>query len=80
MLTVVAARVRNPRPDGLALASFVFLMLYGSVISLVEDQIAALWLGATLGWLALRQPATDNITAQPHPEVRQNIETSGVAP
>ena len=80
VLTVVAARVRNPRPDGLALASFVFLMLYGSVISLVEDQIAALWLGATLGWLALRQPATDNITAQPHPEVRQNIETSGVAP
>ena len=80
VLTVVAARVRDPRSDGLALASFVFLMLYGSVISLVEDQIAALWLGATLGWLALRQPAADNISTQPYPEVRQSIETGGVAP
>jgi O-Antigen ligase len=35
-----------------AMGSAVFLFSYGVVVSLVEDQIAALWLGATVGWLA----------------------------
>jgi hypothetical protein len=51
------ARIDDFRRDGVALASLVFLLMYGLVISLVEDQVAALWLGATLGHLAQRQPA-----------------------
>ncbi|WP_157269985.1 hypothetical protein [Azohydromonas aeria] len=50
------ARSRGSRADALALASLVFLLMYGVVISLVEDQVAALWLGAMLGWLLRLQP------------------------
>lgn len=49
----VLARVRTSsyQRDSAVLASFAFLMGYGIVISLVEDQVAAIWLGATLGAL-----------------------------
>lgn len=51
------AKVEDPRRDGVVLSSLVFLLMYGLVISLIEDQIASIWLGATLGWLTRLQPA-----------------------
>jgi hypothetical protein len=50
------ARIGDFERDRVALASLCFLLMYGLVISLVEDQIASLWLGACLGWLARLQP------------------------
>lgn len=56
-LIAATARTRS-RADVSALASVLFLLSYGVVVSLVEDQIAALWLGAAIAWLAAtRQPA-----------------------
>ena len=57
VLIALNARVRDFRHDGIALASLVYLFAYGLVISLLEDQVASLWIGATLGWLAGLQPA-----------------------
>ena len=79
VMVALNAQIREFRRDSVVLASLVFLLMYGLVISLVEDQIAALWLGATLGWLTQRRPAADNVFAQPHPEVRQSIAADGVA-
>ena len=57
VLVAMSAEIRDPRRDGLALASMVFLLTYGLVISLIEDPIASMWMGATIGWLASLQPA-----------------------
>jgi hypothetical protein len=64
LLVALNARVRDFRRDGVALASLVFLLMYGLVISLVEDQIASLWLGAALGWLARLQPEVRGLAAR----------------
>jgi hypothetical protein len=52
----VGARLQDFERDRMVLASLCFLMMYGLVISLVEDQVASLWIGACLGWLARLQP------------------------
>ncbi|APW37501.1 hypothetical protein RD110_10115 [Rhodoferax koreense] len=49
-LAMNARNVRDNR-DLMALASLVFLLMYGVVVSLIEDQLAAMWLGAAIGWL-----------------------------
>ncbi len=81
VLIALNAQIRAFRRDGVVLASLVFLLMYGFVISLVEDQIAALWLGAALGWLARLQPAARAVVA-PAPvgsQLRQGIDASGGA-
>ena len=59
MLVMNARNVRDNR-DLVALASLVFLLMYGVVVSLVEDQLAAIWLGATVGWLMRMTPVEIN--------------------
>jgi len=65
VMAALNARVRDFRRDGVVLASLVFLLMYGFVISLVEDQIASLWLGATLGWLAQLHPGARDLMTRP---------------
>lgn len=58
VLIAISVPMRDYKKDSIALASLVFLLAYGIVISLIEDQIAALWMGATVGWLvATRRPS-----------------------
>ena len=52
VLKAVTHPWRDTSRDGLVLASLAFLLGYGAVISLIEDQIAALWLGAVIGSLS----------------------------
>ena len=64
VLIAMNAEIREPRRDGLVLASLVFLLTYGLVISLIEDPIASMWMGATLGWLATLQPPRRSLVAR----------------
>ena len=57
VLLALTAKVRDARHDRIALASLVYLLSYGLVISLMEDQVASLWVGATVGWLVSLRPA-----------------------
>jgi len=52
------ANVRRLRDDGIAMTGLIFLLMYGVVVTLVEDQIGAMWLGAALGWLSHTQYPT----------------------
>lgn len=52
VLIALSARLRDYRRDSVVAASLVFLFGYGLVLSLLEDQIASMWFGATVGWLA----------------------------
>lgn len=79
VLVALNAQVRNFRRDGVVLASLVFLLMYGFVVSLVEDQIAALWLGATLGWLAGLQPAARAAAAAASAARRHDVDARGGA-
>ena len=63
VVATLRAKLANFQRDSVVLASLAFLMMYGLVISLVEDQIAALWLGACLGWLARLNGGTRSGTA-----------------
>jgi hypothetical protein len=67
---VVAAKTRNTgsKPAAQAMATLVYLLAYGCVISLLEDQMASLFLGASLAWLckeiklSQRQNTTKNLS------------------
>jgi len=63
-IVIVALNLQasKSRIDRCVLAAFTFLMFYGVVISLIEEQSAAIWLGATFGWLAHRQKAFRFVT------------------
>ena len=62
--------------DRLALSVLLFIIIYGCVLSMLEDQMTALFTGASLGWAAYgrnvppreeseQKPAALAVTAPP---------------
>jgi hypothetical protein len=52
VVTIMRLRTISSPSTNQALATFVFLMFYGCVLSMVEDQMAALFIGGAAAWLA----------------------------